>query len=207
MEFWIQQGEDKLQLPIKPSDYIVSVASKNTVVNVNQLGDINLKGKTGLRELSLSSFFPAQAYNFSNTAEVIPPLSCVEKIEVWRVSDNPIRVIITDVLNMECTIEAFNYGERDATGDIYYTMSLREYKKPQIKHVAKTSTTKASTRTTQPETANSGKTYTVKKGDCLWKIAKQFYGKGSEYPKIYEANKKIISNPNKIYVGQVLTIP
>ena len=48
----------------------------------------------------------------------------------------------------------------------------------------------------------------MKPGDCLWNIAKKFYGKGSDYTKIYNANKKTIgSNPNLIYAGQVFTIP
>ena len=49
--------------------------------------------------------------------------------------------------------------------------------------------------------------YTVKSGDCLWTIAKKYYGNGAQYMKIYNANKDKISNPNLIYVGQVLTIP
>lgn len=44
--------------------------------------------------------------------------------------------------------------------------------------------------------------------DCLWNIAKKFYGKGSDYTKIYNANKGTIGkNPNLIYPGQVFTIP
>lgn len=50
-------------------------------------------------------------------------------------------------------------------------------------------------------------TYTVVKGDCLWNIAKSFYGAGYKWSTIYEANKDIISNPNLIFVGQVLEIP
>ena len=62
-------------------------------------------------------------------------------------------------------------------------------------------------RTGEPEAAKA-KTYTVKAGDCLWNIAKQLYGKGSDYTKIYNANKGTIgSNPNLIYPGQVFTIP
>ena len=50
--------------------------------------------------------------------------------------------------------------------------------------------------------------YTVAKGDCLWNIAKRFYGNGSKYTVIYDANKGVIGgNPNRIYPGQVLTIP
>lgn len=56
--------------------------------------------------------------------------------------------------------------------------------------------------------APAAQTYTVVKGDCLWKIAQKFYGNGSQYTKIYEANKGTIGgNPNLIYPGQVLTIP
>ncbi len=48
----------------------------------------------------------------------------------------------------------------------------------------------------------------MKSGDCLWNIAKKYYNNGSEYKKIYEANKELIGgNPNLIYAGQVLTLP
>lgn len=56
-------------------------------------------------------------------------------------------------------------------------------------------------------TAPSAKTYTVQKGDTLWAIAARYYGRGSEYSKIAEANTDKISNPNRIYPGQVLTLP
>ena len=209
MEFWIQKENDsKLQLPVKPSEFIVTVMSRNTVVNVIQIGDVNLMGKTGLREISLSSFFPAKDYNFSNNSGRKEPLAYVEKIEAWRKSGEPIRVIITGVLNMECSIESFSYGERDATGDIYYTMALKEYKKIKTRKATVTiATVKPSVRAVQAPTTNAGRTYTVKSGDCLWKIAKQFYGNGAEYPKIASANADKIKNPNLIYAGQVLTIP
>jgi len=51
------------------------------------------------------------------------------------------------------------------------------------------------------------KTYTVVKGDTFWAIAKRFYGNGSLYTKISNANTDKIKNPNLIYPGQVLTIP
>lgn len=52
-----------------------------------------------------------------------------------------------------------------------------------------------------------GTTYTVVKGDCLWNIAKRFYGSGVKYALIYNANREIIKNPSLIYPGQVLVIP
>ncbi len=50
-------------------------------------------------------------------------------------------------------------------------------------------------------------TYTVVRGDCLWKIARKFYGDGKKWADIYNANASIIKNPNLIYAGQVLLIP
>lgn len=49
--------------------------------------------------------------------------------------------------------------------------------------------------------------YTVKSGDTLSKIAKQFYGNAAKYPLIFEANKPMLSDPDKIYPGQSLRIP
>lgn len=49
--------------------------------------------------------------------------------------------------------------------------------------------------------------YTVVKGDSLWKIAKEKLGDGALYTEIYEANRDKIKNPSKIQIGQVLEIP
>lgn len=49
--------------------------------------------------------------------------------------------------------------------------------------------------------------YTVVKGDTLSKIAKEFYGNANEYMRIFEANKPMLTHPDKIYPGQSLRIP
>jgi nucleoid-associated protein YgaU len=49
--------------------------------------------------------------------------------------------------------------------------------------------------------------YTVVSGDSLSKIAKRVYGDAMKYPVIFEANKPMLKDPNKIYPGQVLYIP
>ena len=51
------------------------------------------------------------------------------------------------------------------------------------------------------------KTYTVKAGDSLSKIAKEFYGEAGKYNQIFEANQPMLKDPDKIYPGQVLRIP
>jgi nucleoid-associated protein YgaU len=49
--------------------------------------------------------------------------------------------------------------------------------------------------------------YTVKKGDTLSKISKQFYGDANAYKKIFDANRDQLKDPDKIQPGQVLRIP
>jgi nucleoid-associated protein YgaU len=49
--------------------------------------------------------------------------------------------------------------------------------------------------------------HTVVSGDNLSKIAKKFYGDANQYPAIFEANKPMLTHPDKIYPGQVLRIP
>ncbi len=49
--------------------------------------------------------------------------------------------------------------------------------------------------------------HTVMSGDTLGKIAKKFYGNAMKYPIIFEANKPMLTHPDKIYPGQVLRIP
>lgn len=50
-------------------------------------------------------------------------------------------------------------------------------------------------------------TYTVQKGDTLSHVAQQFYGKASEWNRIFEANRDQLKNPDLIQPGQVLKIP
>ena len=47
----------------------------------------------------------------------------------------------------------------------------------------------------------------VKKGETLWKIAEHYYGDGSLYKQIFEANRDVLKDPNLIQVGQKLRIP
>jgi len=55
--------------------------------------------------------------------------------------------------------------------------------------------------------AAASNTYTVKPGDTLSKISKQFYGSPNEYMKIFNANRDKLTDPDKIQPGQELKIP
>lgn len=58
-----------------------------------------------------------------------------------------------------------------------------------------------------PEDNKYTQYYEVKKGDSLSKIAKEYYGDPMLYPRIFEANRDVLKDPNKIKPGQKLRIP
>ena len=59
-----------------------------------------------------------------------------------------------------------------------------------------------------PQAPPAGRqTYTVRPGDSLSKIAKQFYGSANDYMRIFDANKDKLVDPDKIQIGQELVIP
>ena len=60
---------------------------------------------------------------------------------------------------------------------------------------------------TNATSVTTGRTYVVVSGDSLSKIAKREYGDAQKWPKIYEANRNIIKDPDLIYPGQELRIP
>ncbi|MGB7406392.1 MAG: peptidoglycan-binding protein LysM [Pacificimonas sp.] len=56
----------------------------------------------------------------------------------------------------------------------------------------------------RPDASPASRYHTVESGDTLSKIAKEYYGDAGKYPKIFEANKPMLDDPDKIYPGQVL---
>ena len=60
---------------------------------------------------------------------------------------------------------------------------------------------------TAPEQTIEVEYYEIKKGDSLWKIAKNLYGNGNDYHKIFEENREVIKDPDLIFPGQMIRIP
>ena len=84
----------------------------------------------------------------------------------------------------------------DVGGSLKTSTKSKDTKKPTTKK-----------EKSSPSKENAKRTYTVKKGDCLYNIAKKFYGNGKLYTKIYDANTHKVVDPTSIYPGQVLVIP
>lgn len=60
---------------------------------------------------------------------------------------------------------------------------------------------------TAPPAQDTVEYYTIVSGDTLSKLAKKYYGNAGAYPRIYDANREVIKDPDLIYVGQKIRIP
>lgn len=121
-------GEESLVFPVIPSEFGVSVSNNNGTVNIINAGDYSMMGKTGLKQITISSFFPAQEYNFS-TGDT-NPYELVEMIEGWRTGTEPLNISVEDSpINFDCLIESFSYKEQDGSGDVYFDLALKEYRR------------------------------------------------------------------------------
>lgn len=128
LEIWLK-GSRSVRIPVLPPEYKVVSTQKNTTVNVIGLGDVTLKGKRGLTEVSFSSFFPKNYdSSYCDFSNIKSPKEYVNIIERMKRAGT-VRLIITGTpINFRCTIESFEWGESDGTGDIAYTLSLKEYR-------------------------------------------------------------------------------
>ena len=216
-EIWFKTKDKAVRLPVVPSEFERVIDANYETNNIIGLGDIATFAGNGLAQLSLSSFFPNHEYSFNAYSNVPKPYDLAHIFKEWKNKGTVVRVILTGTdINQEMYITNYSYGEKDGTGDVYYSMDLLEYRPITIPTITENTSnnTQNTSRPTEnnPNNANTStqKTHKVKKGDCLWDIAQKYYGKGSLYPKIKEANKSkypSLAKNNIIYVNWELIIP
>lgn len=215
LQIWLKGGGSRIRIPVVPAEYTVTSEQDNTSVTVCNLGEVTLRGKRKLQQISFSSFFPRQYDSGYCDVRSKSPITMVKKVEKMKRAGS-VKLIITGVMSMKVTIESFEWGENDGTGDISYTLSMKEYRtvsipasvlvKEQPAQPAAAGSDGGTSGRDQPETTGT-QSYTVKSGDSLSAIARKLTG-STNWQTIYEQNKAVIgSNPNMIKPGQVLTIP
>lgn len=214
MEIYLGTDNDKIRFPVVPSSIGVNRSNNIDTESVIKLGEVPIFNGTSLKTIEFTSFFPNQEYNFCDYTGFMKPYEFSEKIQKWMYEGKPLRVIVTDSpTNMQCLIQQFDTVEQDGTRDLYFTLNLLEYRPIEVPNLSNSSSSSSSDNLTRPSeeiTNNTQKTHKVVKGDCLWDIAQKYYGKGSLYPKIKEANKTkypSLAKNNIIQVKWELIIP
>lgn len=213
---------DGMELPIAPQKLTIKIKGNNKTLTLINEGDINFLRAPGLTEITFDAVLPMLGqYSFANGYR--RPDSYLNKLESLMTDKEPFRFLVSRVspsgrllydTNMKVSLENYTVTEDATKGpDVTVSITLKQY----ISYSTKTVTVVKPKPEKKPvvqqkkkrETSSAPKvkTYTVKSGDCLWNIAKKYYGNGAQYTKIYNANKGKIKNPNLIYPGQVLTIP
>lgn len=205
-----------VELPT-PAKLTVKIKSKNKTLILLDEGEINFLRTPGLSEIVLPLTLPMLTGSRS-------PAYYLGVLERLKTSKSPTQFILVRVspdgrtlydTNMRVSVEDYNIVEDAKEGlDVSVDVNLkqwRSYGTKTVKVEQPAESIQVQTVSVEKErdasTAPTAKTYTVKAGDTLWALAAKYYGSGAQYTKIYDANTDKVSNPNLIYVGQVLTIP
>jgi len=185
-----------------------------------KLGEVVVPTHEELKAYSFECEFPKQEMHYTQTNNDFKNVDFyINLFNKVRTDKKPVRFIasngITEDINSLVLIEEFEIIEKTGEeGDKYIAFNLIEYKefKKEVRVIQQVQIGATSTLTvkeTPKEETNPKSTgsYTIVSGDSLFTIAKKHYGNGAKWPKIYDANKDKIKNPNLIYPGQKLTIP
>ena len=220
MEIYLGTDNDKIRFPVVPSSIGVNRSNNIDTQAVLKLGEVPIFNGTSLKTIELTSFFPNQEYSFCDYVGFMKPYEFSDKIQKWLYEGKPLRIIVTDSpTNMQCLIQQFDTVEQDGTRDLYFTLNLLEYRPievPNLSNNNQSNNSNNSQNISRPSenndssNSNQQKTHKVVKGDSLWAIAQKYYGKGSLYPKIKEANKTkypSLAKNNIIYPNWELIIP
>lgn len=214
----------RVGLPLTPESVKYKSEGKFASYNIIGTGEVRLPDGEKLTKFSWKGRLPGESMRnmkIVNSQEWRSANEIQRIFENWRKKGKKLRLLVTGtIINHDVYLESYQ-SDASKKDTIEYSISF-VVAKDIIVHtttelnIANT-TKKDDTATTKPRTASAQaatsakakkQTYTVKRGDTLWGIAKKFLGNGSRWKEIYNLNKSIIgSNPNLIYVGQKFTIP
>lgn len=203
-------GAELLRLPVLPDQIEISTGLTNNTFDVVSIGEIGIIGNRKLNTVKIASFFPGYYASYCQYQDIPVPYEAVAKIEKWRDSKKPIRLAISGTpvkANMPCMIEEFSYREKGGQpGDVYYDLSLKEYRFIKTRVIEQKGSGLA-VSSNRPDSRQLPGSYIVKKGDCLYTIAKRFYNDGAKWKQLYKKNEsKIGRDPDLIKPGQELIL-
>lgn len=203
--FLNSKTNESLTMPVTPAEWSLEEGRAVESLDMAQTGQVNLPSLSSLFNEQLTFLLPSSVRNYTDESYSGDPYAIVAMLVRWSKDGSPLRLIITDTtVNTLVLFAPIRYSERDGTGDVYVTLTMRQYRELIAETTEKAET--GNTGRSQPETAASAETtYTVVKGNTLWGICRKFYGDGQLAWKLAAFNG--IKNANLIYPGQLLRIP
>lgn len=230
-EMWLNYDNDNktFRFPVLPEHVKLATKGDYTPFNIDQIGEVFHKGKRGAQRISFSSFFPGVYGSFCQVPEgsFVTSDKCHKWIQQLMNAKKPAHfILVGGPMAVNCYALVTNYTAAEDGGDvgtISYTLELAEYRSTSLRTVRNPRAegnrglvSESKDRVSNKEQASN---VTVKYGDCLWNLAKKFYGDGALYTKILEANRTELdkvakehgysncNGGNVLFPGTVLIIP
>lgn len=200
----------QLALPVTPSRYSWEQGKSIETVNISELGDVALAGKPQRYSGSIECLFPANSYPWLAPGAGTDPWYYVGVFSRLALSEQPVRYIVGGAeINAQVLVESITYEEKDASGDVYATLRLREWTDVEAVTVSNLDAAAGTGGTQNGSQTQSGgsQQYTIVSGDMLSVLCRRFYGNGSATYYNALAAYNGISNPHLIYPGTTITVP
>ena len=215
---YLKQDGKQILLPVTPSEIETKAGNRNKAVYILNFGEINLAKKPGLQEIRFTVLLPGRMYGFVQTEDGFhEPEYFLNCFKEYKAAAKAVQLILFRRLadgtqlfcgNMDVLLEDYTVTEKGGEqGDFWVELHWKEWKAAKSIRYSVKSQDGGNVLMEQGQERQAktpAATYTVKKGDCLWNIAKKQLGDGTKYKEI--AKKNGISDPNKIYPGQVLKL-
>ncbi len=218
--FYLKQGQTQFLFPVTPAKLEVKTDNHNETVSILHVGEVNILKGRGLEEIRFTALFPNRSYGFVQTEnQWKAPSYYIQTLRTFQEAKMPVQLTVFRQIadgsllfsdNKEMVLEACTMTEKGGEqGDIWADIVLKEYRRSQsiaYKPLPQNggNGNQAVQQNVQRPAKTPDKTYEIKKGDRLWKIAKKELWDGSKYKEI--AKKNNIQNPSLIYPGQILQL-
>jgi nucleoid-associated protein YgaU len=197
-----------IELTVNPEQLTIADTVNHTKVTLDQLGDVVIPGKRGLKQVTVSSFLPDKRSPFYNGKTIKGNLKLIEK---WKKNQTKVRVIISEPkMNFKALMESDSMTLKEGDHDVYVDWGFIEYKDmsvPTVESIAgliQVSDPSLNARSEDSAPA-SGSTEVITSKTTLWALAVKYYGDGTQWTKISAANGNI--DPKKLQEGKTLVIP
>ncbi len=215
------EPKELLTFPMLPEQISVTTSAKFHTYDIMSVGEIKIPVGENLTGFSWKGTLPGK---IKKTAPYImkdkwlEPKTIQGMLSIYRVQGKKLKLVVTETpISHEVYLDNYTVDYAGPSGDYNYTIQfvvakeLKIYKDGEQRPgnpFGLTGTNNYSNTLNSRPVPPVAKTYTVKKGDSLWRIAEILLGDGKRYKEIYELNKSLIGkDPSKIYPGQVLNIP